>query len=103
MQAADIKGLVLSNNLLIVDSNCSNSQADYSSPVYLVNVTKLSGNQPTVVANKASTATLSTFQILQKNLIYPEAEAWAPAPDADMSVFPTQAPEPADSSFGGTD
>lgn len=102
IQAANIKGLVLSDNMLIVDAACNNSQANYASPVYLVNVTNLSGQQPTVVTTQSSTTTVSTFQVLQRQFVYPKPEALAP--EAAMGVFPSMAPEPADSvSYGGTD
>ena len=119
IQAADIQGLVLSNNYLIVDSNCNNSQANYQYPVYLVNVTNLSGQHPTIVANHATVTKVSTYQVLQhstsQEIAHVQPEAAALAPEAGLGVMPTMAPEPADDSgishpesahsvsFGGND
>ena len=118
IQVADIQGLVLSDNYLITDSNCSDSQANYEYPVYLVNVTNLSGQHPTVVVNQATITKVSTYQVLQHSTsqeiahVQPEA---ALAPEAGLGVMPSLAPEPADYSgiahpktahsvsFGGTD
>ena len=52
IQAADINGLALNNNYLVMDNNCSNSQVNYTNPVYLVNVTNFSGTQPRVYTTK---------------------------------------------------
>ena len=46
IQAADVKGLALNNN-------CSSSQAKYTNPVYLVNMTNFSGMQPLVMTTKS--------------------------------------------------
>ena len=52
IQAANINGLALNNNYLVMDNNCSNSQVNYTNPVYLVNVTNFSGTQPRVLTTK---------------------------------------------------
>ena len=131
IQAANINGLALNNNYLVMDNNCSNSQVNYTNPVYLVNVTNFSGTQPRVLTTKPIQSTHyigsspdekpsiedrddsehdhnrhgkhigSTYQTVDSAFSYPQ-QSQAFAPEAGFA--PSVAIEPKGSvSFGGTD